>query len=406
MTQTTAETSSEAANANPSPPPKILFVSTLDRIIGVMFPHLEAARAAGWRVEVACQPTVFRDDLTRYADAVHEVPMRRFPLHPSNLMALARLIRLIRRERYHIVHAHNPTGGFVGRLAATWAGTGAVRMYTAHGFHFHRHGGRLSNLLYKTIEGFAGHFLSDGVLVITREDYEMARQGNVVPEKRLFLTGGVGVSAYEDFDPTAVSAAERAAIRREIGAEDETVPVLTVIGEMIPRKRHTDAIAAFATIYRQHPNAILLLVGDGALGPELVAQAQSLGITDAVRFLGFRRDIRAILAATDVFLFPSKQEGLPCAVQEALSMEVPVIATDVRGSADLVDETCGRLVPLYDAAAMASAAAEILRLPRNERRRMGQAGREKMLYLYERGACVRQWRGIYTELLARKGYRS
>jgi glycosyltransferase involved in cell wall biosynthesis len=385
-------------------PPKMLVVSTWDRIQAVMLPHLDAARAAGWRVEAACQATDFRDDLLQHVDALHEMPFRRSPLHPANADALMRLVRLIRRERYHIVHAHNPTGGFVGRLAATLARTGAVRVYTAHGFHFHRHGGRLSNQLYRGIEAFAGHLLSDGVLVITREDYDMARKWNVVPESRLFLTGGVGVSACDEFAPELVTAEERAALRREVGAADDAVPVLTIIGEMIPRKRHEDAIAAFAKIRERYPHAILLVAGDGVQEPLRRQQAADLGIADSVRFLGFRRDIPRILSATDVFLFPSKQEGLPCAVQEALSMAVPVVATDVRGSADLVDAACGRLVPLYDVDGMAAAACELLALPPEQRRAMGRAGREKMLRQYERSACVRQWRDIYRVLLERKGF--
>lgn len=384
--------------------PKILFVSTWDRIQAVMLPHLDAARGAGWRVEAACHPTDFREDLLQHVDALHEMPFRRSPLHPANIDALNRLVRLIRRERYRIIHAHNPTGGFIGRLAATLAGTGAIRVYTAHGFHFHRHGGRLSNLLYRGIEGFAGHRLSDGVLVITREDYDMARAWNVVPESRLFLTGGVGVSACGEFDPALVSQEERAAVRHEIGASDDSVPVLTIIGEMIPRKRHEDAIAAFARVRQQFPNAILIVAGDGVQEPLRRQQAADLGITDSVRFLGFRRDIPRLLAATDVFLFPSKQEGLPCAVQEALSMEVPVVATDVRGSADLVDNSCGRLAPLFGVEELASAACELLSLPREERRQMGRAGREKMLRQYERSACVRQWREVYRTLLERKGF--
>jgi glycosyltransferase EpsD len=383
--------------------PKLLYVSTLDHILNVMLPHLDAAREAGWEVHVACQVTRFGEDLKRHTDAIHDLPFRRFPLHPANITALSGLTRLIKQQRFLLVHAHNPTGGFVGRLATTLAGTGAVRAYTAHGFHFHRHGGRVSNTLYKTVETFAGRLLSDGVLVINREDYDAALAGGVVAKERLFLTGGVGVSARDDFEPARVSPEERAALRREIGAEDENIPVLSQIGEMIPRKRQGDALQAFAGILKKHPNALLVLVGDGAQLEERKAEAQTLGIAESVRFLGFRRDVARILAATDVFLFPSRQEGLPCSVQEALSMAVPVVATDVRGNADLVDDTCGRLVTFGDTAALAEKTCDLLALSPEVRQQMGEAGREKMLRLYDRAACVAQWQEIYGELLGRKG---
>jgi glycosyltransferase involved in cell wall biosynthesis len=381
--------------------PRLLYVSTLDHIVGVMLPHLDAARECGFAVEVACRVTRLRDELLAHADAVHDLPFRRFPLHPANLAALVRLVRLLRARPCRIVHAHNPTGGFVGRLAATIARV-PVRVYTAHGFHFHPCGRRLANAAYRAVERIAGHLLSDGVLVINRVDYDAALRQRVVPKDKLFLTGGVGIST-ETFDPAAVPEGARRGIRREVGAADEAVPVLTVVGELIPRKRHADALDAFALLRRTHPSAVLLLVGDGALLDDLRARAERLGIAGGCRFLGFRRDVAAVLAATDVFLFPSLQEGLPCSVQEALCMEVPVVASDVRGNADLVDDGCGRLVPPGDPRALAEAAAELLALRPHERRRMGAAGRAKMIRDFGRGACVGQWLAVYDRLLARKG---
>jgi Glycosyltransferase len=383
--------------------PRLLYVSTLDHIIRVMLPHLDACREAGFEVEVACKVTRFRDDTLAHADALHDLPMRRFPLHPANVAALSQLTRLIRERRYVLVHAHNPTGGFVGRLAGTLSGTGCVRAYTAHGFHFHRHGGRVSNALYRTVERFAGNRLSDGVLVINREDYDAALHGRVVPEERLFLTGGVGISARDDFNPATVPAEERRAFRREVGAEDESVPVLTVVGELISRKRHRDALRAFVEVRKTRPDALLVFAGDGALMDVLEDEAARLGVLPGCRFLGFRRDVKRILSGSDLFLFPSQQEGLPCSVQEALAMEVPVVATDVRGNADLIDGSCGRLVPLGDTAAFAASVLELVSLTPEQRRAMGRAGREKMLRLYDRPACVAQWLDVYRTLLARKG---
>jgi glycosyltransferase involved in cell wall biosynthesis len=377
--------------------PRLLYVSTLDHIIRVMLPHLDAARAAGFRVEVACQVTRFRDEVLAHADAVHDLPMRRFPLHPKNIVALRRLTRLINDGEFQIVHAHNPTGGFVGRLAATQAAQAKpLRVYTAHGFHFHRHGGRITNAVYRTVERYAGQRLSDAVLTINREDYDAALAGGVVPKDRLYLTHGVGVSAREEFDPSFVTPEDIAAFRAEIGVGAQT-PVLSVVGEMLPRKRQFDAIAAMVEIRKAVPEALLVLVGDGAMLEENQRLATSLGVAENCRFLGFRRDVRRILAASQVFLFPSKQEGLPCAIQEAQAMAIPVVATDVRGNADLVDASCGRIVPLGDVKAFAAGVVELLGLPSAAREAMGKAGREKMLTHYDRSACVTEWLNIYRQ---------
>ena len=384
-----------------SPRPRLLYVSHVDTVVRMMLPHLDAARAAGFEVEVACQITRHGDDVRAHADRVHDLPLQRSPVHPKNLPALAGLVRLMCARRYTIVHAHTPVGGVAGRLAATLARV-PVRAYTAHGFHFHRHGGRVSNAVYRTIEIVAGRLWSDAVLVINREDHDAALRGGVVRPERLFHTGGVGIST-DVFDPDRVTAEERRALRREIGAGDDATPVLTFIGEMIPRKRHADALQAFARLRARFPDAVLVLVGDGKLMGDVKVQAAALGIDGACRFLGFRRDIPKLLAATDLFLFPSGQEGLPCSIQEALSMGVPVVATDVRGNRDLLDTACGRLVPLGDPDALAAAAADLLALAPEERKRMGAEGRSKMVREFDRPRCVAQWLDIYRVLLARKG---
>jgi glycosyltransferase involved in cell wall biosynthesis len=382
--------------------PGILYVATVDIMLRLMLPQLDALRSAGFNVEIACRITRHGEEMFAHADVVHNLPFQRSPVHPDNLKATSQLTRLIRERRYTIVHAHTPVGGVAGRIAAT-LGNAPIRMYTAHGFHFHRHGSAVGNALYRTIETVAGRRFSDAVLVINTEDYDAALQHKVVtaPEK-LFLTGGVGIST-EQFAPSRCTNEERAALRREIGAEKDAVPVLTFVGEMIPRKRHADLLAAFARIRTVHPEAILVLAGDGVLMDRVQKLAVGMGVMDGCRFLGYRRDIPAILAATDLFVFPSSQEGLPCAIQEALAMEVPTVATDVRGNRDLVRSDCGRLVPFGDTGALADACLELLALPAQKRREMGRAGRANMVAEFERGACVNQWMEIYAGLLAEKG---
>ena len=373
---------------------KLLYVSTLDHIVRAMLPHLTGAKAAGYRVEVACRVTRFGDDIRAVCDRLHDVPVARFPAHPDNLLALRQLTDLMRRERYDVVHCHNPSGGFVGRLAATRANTGALRVYTAHGFHFHRHGGRVSNAVFETLERYAGHYLSDAVYVINEEDYDAAQRKHIVPSAKLFRTRGVGVSTGEQFDPATVTDTERETFRAAIGASEST-PVLTVVGEMLLRKRQFDAITALPHIVTTYPDAVLVLVGDGQMLAQNQALAASLGVSAHCRFLGWRGDVRTILAATDVFVFASAQEGLPCAIQEALSMRVPVVATDVRGNRELVSDATGRLVPLADPRRLAVAVNELLCLSPTERKKMGQRGRDKMVAEYDRAVGVAEWLDLY-----------
>ena len=195
------------ANNDVSDKMRVLYVANADIIIRMMLPQLDALRAQGFTVEVACNLTRHAADMHAHADAVHVIPFHRSPIRLVNLVALWQLVRLLRARRYHLVHTHTPVGGFVGRFAATLARV-PVRLYTAHGFHFHRHGGRASNLLYRVIETIAGRLWSDGVIVINEEDYEDALRFGVVGGSKLFRTGGVGVSTGK-FDPQTVRADER-----------------------------------------------------------------------------------------------------------------------------------------------------------------------------------------------------
>nr|WP_246386193.1 glycosyltransferase family 4 protein [Armatimonas rosea] len=381
-----------------------MYVSTLDHIVYVMLPQLDGARAAGYETHVACQFTRFKDDAAQHADFLHPLSVQRNPLDPRNIWALVQLVRLIKKIQPDIIHCHNPSGGLLGRLAATLAVPPApkkggarkpVRVYTAHGFHFHPLGGRLTNVLYRAIERFAGRFLSDAVLTINQWDFEEAQR--LMPKDRVFATHGVGVSV-EVFDPAGVPAETRQALRAEFGVPDGGL-LITCIGELLPRKNQKEALAVLDQVRKRNQERapVLVLVGDGREWEALQAQLAG-GDKANVHLAGFRRDTKAILAASDIFLFPSLQEGLPCAVQEALCMEVPVVCYPIRGCVDLVDSGCGRIAKEQTVQALTAALEEVLALTPDERKALGRAGREKMRQIYSREHCIAEWLEIYKTL--------
>ncbi len=377
---------------------KLLYISTLDHIVRVMLPHLDGAREAGYETHVACQFTRFKDDIAPHADSLHHVPIQRNPLDPRNLVALFALIKIIRKLQPDIVHCHNPSGGFIGRLAATIARTGAKRAYTAHGFHFHPLGGKLSNALYRFIEGFAGRFLSDAVLTINQWDFEEAQK--LMPPERVHFTHGVGVST-DEFDPVTVTPEERQAIRDEFGVPEDGL-LISCIGELIPRKNQELllwAIADQTAMGAISDQVRLVFVGDGVLLDSLKQLARKLNIEAQVYFAGFRWDTKAILATSDLFAFPSLQEGLPCSVQEALCMEVPVMCCPVRGCADMVDSDCGVVVTILNSCMVWTIQMfDLLMLPVAQRKALGRVGRQRMIEHYSRPICVAEWLAIYEKL--------
>ncbi len=144
---------------------------------------------------------------------------------------------------------------------------------------------------------------------------------------------------------------DRAAVRAALGIAPGD-PVVITVGELIPRKNHETCLRALAKL----PGVTLLFCGTGRDEEALRARAQALNGSDRARFLGFRTDVAALLSASDAFLFPSLQEGLPVSLMEAMAAGLPCVVSNVRGSADLIAEgEGGYLRAPTDAPGMAGA---------------------------------------------------
>ena len=140
-------------------------------------------------------------------------------------------------------------------------------------------------------------------------------------------------------------------MRAELAVADDEFLWLAV-GRLVPQKDVPNLLDAFAKHHAAHPRSRLAIVGDGALRDEMVAHAASLGVGEAVAFLGIRRDVPQLMAAADVFVMSSAWEGLPNVVMEAMAAGLPVVSTNVGGVAELVEDPgTGALVPASDAGA-------------------------------------------------------
>lgn len=182
------------------------------------------------------------------------------------------------------------------------------------------------------------------------------------------ISNGVDIARY------GVSA-QRATIRDRLGIASDA-PIVICVAKLYAQKGHADLLAAMPTLLRWHPDAVLLLAGEGPLRAKLAATAEQLGIDAQVRLLGPRDDVPDLLSAANLFVLPSLWEGLPMALLEAMASGLPVVATEVSGSRQVVapGET-GIIVPIRDPVALATAMHQVLADPARARQ-MGQAGRE------------------------------
>lgn len=301
----------------------------------------------------------------------HPIGMVRNPIAPANMKAWLELVRLMKRERFDLVHCHMPVGSVLGRLAALVTHTGPV-IYTVHGFHFYTGAPFRNWFPYYGVERFFARF-TDVLITINREDYERAKgfhfrgkgkhvyyvpgigvdpeqdsreegviREKVEKEKRL---AGQGVESGEDIEQSLRSEAGQGKVRSVIKSQaknslcskyriDPKSFLLVSVGELSDRKNHILLVEAMA--YLKGLPITCLICGSGKKEQALKKRVRELGLEQQVIFAGYVEQISQMLKGADAFVFPSKQEGLPVAVMEAMVAGLPVIATDIRGNRDLI----------------------------------------------------------------------
>ena len=313
----------------------------------------------------------------------------------DDLAALLKLARFMRRGGYEIVHTHSSKAGILGRLAARLAGTPVI-VHTVHGWSFHERMSPRTRRLYVLLERFAARF-SDALVVVARPDIEKGlREGIGRPEQYHLIRSAIPL---EEFSP---SPGLRRAAREELGLPPEA-PVLGSLGRFSEQKNPLDWVEAAGRVGRALPECRFLLVGDGPLRPQVEAALEREGIAGRALLTGLRRDAGRMLAAMDVFLLTSLWEGLPRTLPQAMSMELPVVANRVDGTAEAVlpGET-GFLCRPGDVEGLASACLSLLRGVAM-RRAFGERGRQLARSQFDLRGMIADIEALYARLLREKG---
>ncbi|OMC73880.1 hypothetical protein BK125_22950 [Paenibacillus odorifer] len=243
----------------------------------------------------------------------------------ANTKAFIQVKNLMVKNKYEFVHCHSPIGGVCGRLAGYKTKTRVI--YTAHGFHFFKGAPMKNWSLYYPIEKWLARF-TDILITINKEDYSIAKKS--FKAKKIEYVPGIGVDTSK-----VIPYLEKDKKKSELKITKDTIIILSV-GELSKRKNHEVIIKALAKI--KHLNISYLICGYGDLDVYLKKLSNDLGVYDKVEFLGFRKDIAEICLAADLFVFPSKQEGLPVAMMEAMLAGLPVVCSKIRGNTDLIED--------------------------------------------------------------------
>lgn len=307
-----------------------------------------------------------------------------------DLQTLWRLVSLMRRVKPHVVHTHTAKAGAVGRAAALLAGVPVV-VHTYHGHVLRGYFSPAKSAVYRAIERGLAHHTDRLLAVTTRVRDELLALG--VGEAAQYRAVPLGF----DLAPLLVADQRRGELRAELGLGD--APLVGIVARLVPIKAHEVFLAAAVRVRQQRPSAQFLIVGDGELRTSLEEQSAALGLTDAVRFLGWRADIDRLYADLDVVALTSRNEGSPVALIEAMAAGVPVVSTDVGGVADLVEHgVSGLLAPMDDAAGIAGHILTLLGDPAM-RHAMGVHGRTKVADTYDAGRLVTDIETLYEDLV-------
>lgn len=320
------------------------------------------------------------------------LPALQQPVDPrKDARALARLIRLMRAYRPDIVHTHTAKAGFLGRAAALTLRPRPAIVHTYHGHVLEGYFGAAKSGLYLRLERALAR-VSDrliGVSAATVDD--LVRLGVAPREKFELLRIGLDLGPLAAPDQGAGQA-----LRAElgIGAED----VLAVFaGRLAPIKRPDLLLEALALGRIAKPRLRLAIAGDGELRPELERQAGELGISDSVRFLGYRRELAPLYAAADLAVLSSDNEGTPVALIEAAAAGLPAVATEVGGVAEAVGRDGAMLVPPDDPPAFATALV-CLAADAELRARMGAAAQRVAVGRFGAERLLRETEALYRDL--------
>lgn len=315
-----------------------------------------------------------------------ELTALRRPVRPiRDVRAFVQILRLIRRERYDIVHTHVSKAGVLGRLAARMAGVPVI---------VHTHHGRIVELLDSGI--MAGLLLrcerlaarvSSQLVAVSADTEQYLRDLRIgVEATRRIVYNGVDEERF-----------------RNEGTPRGDGPLIGVVASVIKDKGADVVLSALPLIRERVPAARLRFVGGGPMLGVLAERVDALGLGDTVELVGHADDVRPHLADFDLVVLASRREGLPLVLLEAMAMGRPVVATTVGGTPEVVlDGETGLLVPPGDWRALADAIVRVLS-DTERARRMGEAGRQVVEERFRLSQMVGRIDSMYSELLAARG---
>lgn len=283
----------------------------------------------------------FKEFCSREDVVIHHLDVGRSPYQLIRLIrGYFQLKTIAKSSHIQLIHSHSPVGGLLSRLVSRTLNI--KNLYSAHGFHFFKGSSLLSWITYYRIERWLSKF-TDGLIVMNQEDLEIAKNSF---DCDTYLIPGVGITLNS---------------KTKTIKQNHDVLQLVSIGELNKNKNHESVIRALDSLDIPYHYSI---VGSGNRFKVLNKIIQSLKLENKISLKGYQDNVYSILLHSEIYIHPSRREGLPVSVMEAMLAGLPVIASDIRGNRDLVDHGFGGyLYPLDEPERLLEFLIDLYRYP-------------------------------------------
>jgi len=287
------------------------------------------------------------------------------------------------------VHTHSSKAGIIGRWAARLAGVRLI-VHSVHGFGFHDFQKPLVRLIYQVLERFSA-LITEKFIVVSEANRKTGEAAGIFSgDEACLIRSGIDIDAFSRKPD------DSQAVRRQLSIPQD-VPLITMVACFKPQKAPLDFVRACAAVHRSNPKACFLLAGDGELREQIEAAVSENGLENNFFLPGWRRDVAEVLHASTIAVLSSYWEGLPQVMPQACAAGLPIVATRVDGTPEVVrDGVNGFLVSPGDVELLADKMIYLLKHS-DEARAMGKAGRE-MIVEFDINAMVRSQERLYLEL--------
>jgi len=387
--------------ANPKKKVKICHIANTDMAMKlILLNQLKFLKNEDYDVYAICSPGKFIRDIEKQGIKIKTIRFKRKISPISDLIVLIKLYFYFKKEKFDIIHTHTPKPGLLGQLAAKMAGVPII-VNTVHGFYFQKEDFWMKKKFFILIEKIAAK-CSDFIFSINKEDIETAIREKIC-SPNLIKYSGDGIDV-DRLNPERFSEEFILNKKNQLGINSKK-KIIGIIGRLVKEKGHLDLFEALKEVLNKFPETLLLIIGP--LEPEKKDRFESeivrnYGIGENVIFLGEQIEVVELYALMDMFILPSHREGLGLVILEASAMEKPVIATNIRGCREAVDNgKTGILIPLKDVEKLSQAIIYLFNNPKKAKE-MGKEGRKKVLREFDERIIFSRIKTEYQRLIKEK----